>query len=190
MEKNPRSLRITLLLALCLFGALVYYTAQDRNDQQAGYHAEIAYGMDVELRWIVEADQADRQVVQDTLSFYAGMLGQYAGAQSSRFELGHCCDDAALQASFTDHADFYHLRASLDFAAPDAHASLMSHLIAQGYVQPGAYRYQYGLGRGELALHLPVPGHAGQVLHISGSAFELQMAPRVATAGVAGPDEA
>lgn len=165
MKNQSRALRITLVLALALFVGLISYSFQDRNHLQHEFHTEIDYGMDLELKWMAEADAATHKAVQDTFGFYAEQMGLYAGATSSRFQLDEL-------------TGMYHLTASMDFAQPDAAQSLLSALVDQGYVVPAGYTYRHGLGHGNLALRLPIPGQADQILHIDGSAFELQLAPR------------
>jgi hypothetical protein len=179
MENKQRSLGITLLLALTLFGGLIYYTSFDRTVEQSGYHAHVGYGIDVELKWIAEADQADYVVVQETLSHYANLVGMSSGALGSRFKLDHCCDDADLQAAMGGHSDFYHLTASLDFEAPDASRQLLSALIDQGYLELGNFTNFYGMVHGEAAMHLPIVGSIAEVLHIRNSAFDVQLVPRI-----------
>lgn len=179
METKQRSLRISLFLALGLFGGLIYYTSLDRTVDPSGFHAQVAYGMDVELKWIAEADQADYVVVQETLSHYASLIGLTSGAHSSRFQLDHCCDEAELRASMGDHADVYHLTASLDFEAPDTSYHLLQAMLGQGYLELGNYTNFYGMLHGEAAMHLPIAGRSSQILHIRNSSFELNLVPRV-----------
>jgi hypothetical protein len=165
MKDQKRALRITLLLALGLFGGLVFYTSYDHSDLSPRHAQDhVRYGLDVEVKWIAEADQASREVIQDTFSFYAERLALYTGAQSSRFQLD-------------DLSGMYQLTASLDFGSPATGQRLLSLLIDHGFVDPGAYHYQHGMGHGALALHLPVP-QTGHVLHLDGSVFELTVAPR------------
>ncbi len=182
MEKKP--VRIALLLSLTLFGVLLFVASHDRGVDNSSYHAEVTYGVDVDLKWIAEADQVDHVVVQDTFNYYAGLIGQYAGSQSSRFRLDRFRDES-MQAPSTD---LYHWTGSLSFEAPDASLHLLNALVQQGYLEPGGYLAALGTSRGETALHLPIPGGHGQVLHIRQSAYELSLLPRVAELGAAEPE--
>ena len=179
MEKKTQSLRITLLLALALFGGLIVYTSQDRADSQGGYHADISYGLDLQVKWIADADQADFAVVQDTLQYYAGLLASNSGAGATRFRLDHCCDGTSASPTSEIASGMYAMQASLDFARPDMGQQLLTRLMDHGYLRPGKYAFSYGLARGDAALTLPIPSRGGEMLHIRQSAFELQMVPRV-----------
>jgi hypothetical protein len=176
MEKKTRSLRITLLLALSLFGLLIYYSAFDHNDLQSNYGTEISYGMDLEIRWLAAADAADFAVVQDTFNHYAELVATYSGALKTDYRLDHCCEGARATAM---PSGMYALRVGLDFERPDASRILLGQLIDRGYLSPGRYAFAHGMAHGDASLSLPIPGQSGKVLQIPSTAFELQMVPRV-----------
>ena len=187
MENRKRALSTTLLLVFGLFGGLLLYTSQDRAVDPSTLHTTIHYGMDLELKWIAEADQADFVAVQETLSYYAGLLGREAGTYSSHFRLNHCCDEPVSLALGTA-SDFYQATASLDFPGDHDGFLLLRALATRGYLQTGKMTSYLGTYQGQASLHLPIPGQVAQVLHIRNSAFEVNLVPRFARLDEAMPE--
>ncbi len=177
MENRKRALSTSLLLVFGLFGGLLLYTSQDRSVDPGAQHASIHYGMDLELKWIAEADQADFVAVQETLSYYAGLIGAQAGALPSAFRLDHCCDEP-VKLALGNTSDFYQASASLDFPGDHDSFLLLRALATRGYLETGKMTSYLGMFKGQASLHLPIPGQVAQVLHIRNSAFQVNLVPR------------
>lgn len=177
MKNKKSSLRTVLFLAISGFIALVYVASQHNGYQDPGYGAEITYGLDVELKWIATDEHADFAMVQDTLGYYASMVGLHSDAHSTRYRLDHCCDDPALRASII--GDWYHASFSADFEQPAQRQRLLARWMEQGWLRLSHASNGYGVIHGSASLSLPVPHRPGKLLKIQGSQFELTLAPRV-----------
>lgn len=179
MQHKQRSLRLVLLLALSGFAGLIYYTSQHNRLRESGSGAVITYALDVEMKWVALDANADFTVVQETLSHYAGIFAANGMALQSEYQLDHCCEDAALQASTTGGADFYQLRLSAEFAHPRERDLALASLQRQGFLRHLTLREQTGIATGSLSLSVPVPQQPGQVIDITDGAYELVLMPRV-----------
>lgn len=178
MEKKQKSVRWAFLIALTMFGAILFYASRDRGVEHAEFHSQVAFGLDVDLEWIASADQADFAVVQDTLSFYAEQLGLHSGALSSRLKVDYWDGEQGNSAA-ADHLNVYHLSASLDFEVPDASLQLLNRLVMHGYLEPGIHQHDLGTTRGLAQLHLPIPNGQGKVLHMRGASYAMSFASRL-----------
>jgi hypothetical protein len=173
MNTRRRPARIALLLSLTLFGALIYWGSLDRPVFHDEHDTALRFGLDLDLQWIADADQADFAVVQDTLHHYAGQLGMFSGALSARFELDH------LDLQAVSDQQLYKLQLSMDFDAPDAGHALLTQWVTQGYLSPYAGSYRHGFADGATHVHLPIPGSDAATLHIDGAAYHLRLVPRM-----------
>ncbi|MFN8394856.1 MAG: hypothetical protein U0176_09320 [Bacteroidia bacterium] len=187
MQNKKRSLRLVLLLALSGFASLIYYTSQHNRLRESCSGEVITYALNVEMKWVAMDANADFTVVQETLSHYAGIFAANGMALQSEYKLDHCCEDAALQASVTGGADFYHLSLSAEFSHPRERELALVALEREGFLRHLTQREQMGLTTGSLSLSVPVPGRPGQVLDITDGAYELSLAPRVAYVQEADP---
>jgi hypothetical protein len=177
MEKKQKSVRWAFLIALAMFGAILFYASRDRGVEHFEYHSQVAFGLDVDLEWVASADQADFAVVQDTLSFYAEQLGLHSGALSSRLKVEYW-GEGKENAAAAHSLNVYHMSASLDFGVPDASIQLLNRLVIHGYLEPGTHEHTSGTTRGLAQLHLPIPNGQGKVLHMRGTSYEMSFASR------------
>lgn len=178
MHDRKRAVSISLLFALGLFALLIVLGSRDRNAQQFAHEQTIRYGLDMKLSWFAFADQQDFEVVQDTLHFYAGLLGDAHVNLESRWRLDHCCDDPRLRAELTGGLKWFGLQANVDFAALAQREALVARMVQLGGLQLHTLHDAHGNYRGVADLHLPIPGGDGEMLHLREAAFELRMPAR------------
>ena len=171
-DQSPKKFKVVhvaLLLAMGLFGALVFTTINDDYDESTNAWAEETersrrhYGLQLDLR----GELAENIVlVEDTLNHYAAMAFDQAVTDRHEWGLSVCCEDSPERV--------FQLWAELAFDKGGDRMAMLSHLHDSEYLQLDIREANQELIVGVAALSLPVPGHPEQIVHLDNIGFNLR----------------
>ena len=177
MKKNQAALLTSLLLSIGLFGLLLFGTSRPEPKDDSPSIWAVNQGLQLEMKWLLDADMADFATVQDTLSFYAQQLADIN--LSMRWQLNQCCGDPELLQAFTGGPEAYNFTMDITFPSENARYAAVEKFIGLGYAQTDLKRLSFWEAEGRVNIQLPIPGQKGRMLEISNSALHITAAPQL-----------